>query len=114
MWPRDQISVIVISVTYFYDRSYHNLNFIRLLPEKIIFLRGTLSSSSTTWSGTRYGFLVLRQCGKKVPIENQNVLRANSYVCKYNRGKLLGGPYCRTILNRIKSVLEIWKKKNTY
>ena len=80
MWPRDQISVIVISVTYFYDRSYHNLNFIRLLPEKIIFLRGTLGSSSTTWSTTRYGFLVLRQCGKKVAIENQKVLRANSYV----------------------------------
>ena len=80
MWPREQISVIVISVTYFYDRSYHNLNFIRLLPEKIIFLRGTLGSSSATWSGTRYGFLVLRQCGKKVAIENQKVLRANSYV----------------------------------
>ena len=32
-----------------YERIYHNLNFGRILPEKTIFLRGALGSSSIIW-----------------------------------------------------------------
>ena len=33
----------------FYERSYHNLNFIRIWSEKPLFWRAGLSSSSITW-----------------------------------------------------------------
>ena len=31
------------------ERSYHNLNFIKIWPEKQLFLRGGLGSSSIVW-----------------------------------------------------------------
>ena len=31
------------------ERSYHNLKFIRICPEKLLFLRGSLGSSSIIW-----------------------------------------------------------------
>ena len=34
---------------HFYGRSYHNLSFIRIWPEKPIFLSSDLSSSSIIW-----------------------------------------------------------------
>ena len=40
-WSCDQSLVTSIS-----DRSYHNFNFIRISPEKSLFLRGSLGSSS--------------------------------------------------------------------
>ena len=38
MWPK-----------HFYERSHHNLNFIRIWPEKPLFFRGGLGSSSIIW-----------------------------------------------------------------
>ena len=34
---------------HFYEKSYHNLNFISIWPEKSIFLRSALGSSSIIW-----------------------------------------------------------------
>ena len=34
---------------HFCERSYHNLNFIRIYPEKPSFLKGGLGSSSIIW-----------------------------------------------------------------
>ena len=34
---------------HFYEKSYHNLNFIRIWPEKPLFLRGGLGSSLIIW-----------------------------------------------------------------
>ena len=40
MWPKFGNS---------HERSYHNLNFIKIWPEKILFLTGGLGSSSIVW-----------------------------------------------------------------
>ena len=42
MWPKFGDSSIS-------GKSYHNLNFIRISPEKPLFLRGVLGSSSIIW-----------------------------------------------------------------
>ena len=43
MWPKFGNSNIL------YERSYHNLSFIRIWPEKTIFLRVAVGSSSIIW-----------------------------------------------------------------
>ena len=40
---------VVLWPKHFYERGYHNLNFIRIWPEKPVFLRGVLGSSSIIW-----------------------------------------------------------------
>ena len=40
---------MVMWLEHFYKRSYHNLNIIRIWPEKPLSLRGGLGSSSKTW-----------------------------------------------------------------
>ena len=42
MWPK-------FGNYHFYERSYHNLNFTRIWPEKPLFLRGGSGSSSIIW-----------------------------------------------------------------
>ena len=42
MWPK-------FGNFHFYDRSYHNLNFVRAWPEKRLFSMGGLGSSSIIW-----------------------------------------------------------------
>ena len=69
---------------YFYERSHHNLNFIRIWPEKNYFLRGTLGSD--IGFGFKYGLEILQQCDKRAETNNQKVLRSNSYDCGGYRG----------------------------
>ena len=77
MWSCD---VRWVTLYHFFERSYHNLNFIRIWPEKTTFLRGALGSSSMIVTWTMHGLEILNQCDKKVKTKSQKVLRANSYV----------------------------------
>ena len=66
-------------------------------------------------TGTRYDLKTLRKCGKNVKTKSQNVLVANSYICRHYRGKNCvcvcgggggggggGGAFCSLpILNRV-------------
>ena len=56
MWPK------FWQLWYLYERSHHNLNFIRIWPEKNYFLRGTLGSG--IGFGFKYGLEILQQCDK--------------------------------------------------
>ena len=52
-------------------------------PERLIFLKGALGSSSKIWhlhSGTIYGLEDLHKGGKRVETKSQKVLGVNSYV----------------------------------
>ena len=51
---------------YYYERSYHHLNFIKIWPEKPIFLRVAHGSSSKFRIGTMYGLKILHKCDKWV------------------------------------------------
>ena len=72
-----------------YKRSYHNLNFIRIWPEKLLFF-------FERWSWFRFNDLglalrctleILHQSVKRVKTKSRKVLGANSYVCRSYRGK---------------------------
>ena len=60
-----------------------NFNFIKIWPEKPIFLRDGVGSSSVIW----YGLKMMQQYGKSVKTKSQYVLRANSYFWRSQRGK---------------------------
>ena len=66
-----------------YERSYHNLNFIRIWPNTLSFLRGGLSSCSVIWHWhwvQNWHFTPMWQ-------KSQKVFGANSYVCRGYKGK---------------------------
>ena len=88
MWSCDQS---------FYESSYHNISFIRIGPEKLLFLRGGLGT------GTSYGLVILHQWGKRVKTESQKVVGTNFYVCRSYKGKTGRWPFCQPpILYRVK------------
>ena len=75
------------------------------MTRKTFFLRGAPGSGSIIWgTGTRYGLEVLHECDKGVETKSQNVLEANSYVCRSYMGKTGrgGGLFTPPILNRVK------------
>ena len=82
MWPK--FGKCSISI-----RSFHSLNFTEIWPEKPLCLKDGIGSTSQT--GTRYGLEILQQCGKRAKTRSQEVLGANSHVCKSYRGKWWGG-----------------------
>ena len=49
MWPKFGNSSISIITSLGHERSYHNLNFIKIWPEKTLFLSGGLGSSELIW-----------------------------------------------------------------
>ena len=54
--------------------------------------------------GTRYGFEILHQCGKRVKTESKKVLGVNSYVCRsYSRKTGKGAFLSHSILNWVNS-----------
>ena len=55
------------------------VSFIRIQPEKAIFLRGVLCSSSIIWNWHRYGLEIFTSVAK--------LLESNSYVCRSYWGK---------------------------
>ena len=79
MWSCDQS---------FYESSYHNISFIRIGPEKLLFLRGDLGT------GTSYGLVILHQWGKRVKTESHKVVGTNFYVCRSYKEKTDRWPFC--------------------
>ena len=77
----------VCLLQHFFERSYHNLNFIRIWPGKAPFLRCALGSSSINWTGTRYGLEIFQQFGKRVKTESFGACTCVEVTGK----KLLGG-----------------------
>ena len=63
-----------------------NFNFIRIWPEKTIFLRSGLQVQYFG-TGTRYSHEILQQCGKSVNTKSQRVLRTNSNVFRSYGGE---------------------------
>ena len=59
---------------------------------------------------TRYKLEILQQCGKKVKTKSQEVLGANSYVCRSYRGKTGRGPFCPPPLPPPPSSIELRKR----
>ena len=94
------------------SRSYDNLNFIRIWPQKLLFLRGGLGSSSIIWDS--HWTLDLHQCDKKIKNKSHRVFGTNSYVCRSYRGKNgrgegLFGPF-PSILNRVNKTKVYYKQ----
>ena len=104
MWP--EFGNFSISM-----RSYHNLSFIRIWPEKPFFLRGSVGWSSIIQTGTWYGLEILHQCDERVKTKSQKILGAKSYVCRSYRAKTgkgwMGLP---PILNRVNSGIKYIKE----
>ena len=82
------------------------------LTRKTAFLRGGLGSRLITlnvWPlrmTLRYDLEILQECGKRPKTKSQDVLGANSYVCRSYREKTGRGVFCSTpppILNRVTS-----------
>ena len=65
------------------ERSYHNLNFIRILSGKPLFCGVVLVKVQLFGAETRYGLVLFNQYGKKFKSKSQKV---NSYVFKSYRG----------------------------
>ena len=88
---------------HFYERSYYNLNFVRIWREQPFFEREVLLVQVQQFgTGTRCGLEILHQCGKKVKTTNVKVLGANSYVCRSYRGKIVWEHlFAFPILNRV-------------
>ena len=68
-------------------RSYHNLSFIRIWQEKLLFLRSGLGSSSIIWDWHKVRTLSFLPVGKRDKTKSQKVLRANFYVFRSYREK---------------------------
>ena len=114
MWSCDQSFVVL----HFYERSYHNLNFIRIWPEKTLFWEVVLVQVQQFGTGTRYNLEILHQCGKKVKTKNQKFFTANSYVCRsYWRKTGREGPFCTKLkiinLKIMLLVEELFSLNNT-
>ena len=67
------------------------MNSIRIWPEKPLFLRGGLGSSSIIETETRCGLEILYQRSKRVKTKSQKVLGAKSYVSRSYREKTGSG-----------------------
>ena len=79
---------------------------VRIWPEKPIFLRGSLGSSSKFGNGTRNGIENLRRCCKSVETKSQRILGINSYVCINYRWKAdRGAPH--SILNKVEGTIKL-------
>ena len=65
------------------ERSYHNLNFIRILSGKPLFCAVVLVKVQLFGAETRYGLVLFNQYGKRFKSKSQKV---NSYVFKSYRG----------------------------
>ena len=98
----------LVTLAFRNDRSYHNLNFIRIWPENPFFLRGGLGSSLIIWDWhyTRCGLEISHKCDQRVKTKSQKVLVANFNVCRSYRenkektGRGLFAP--PPILNRVR------------
>ena len=107
---------------HFNERSYHNLNFIRIWPGKTLFWGVVLDQVQLFGTGARYDLKVLRQCGKRVKTKSKKVLGVNTYVCRSHRGKTGRARFCHPLppiqntvnlkLKAQKYICPIWKFKN--
>ena len=76
---------------HFYERSYHNLNFTIIWPEKLLFWGVVLVQGQQFGIGTRYELEILHQ---KIKTKSQQVLAAIFHVCRSSRGKTGREPFC--------------------
>ena len=62
---------------HFLERSHHNLNFVKIWPEKQIFWGVALVQVQWLRTVTRYGLDNLKQCCKRIKTKSQKILRTN-------------------------------------
>ena len=103
-----QIILWMWSCGHLYKTSYHNLNFIRIWPEKPLFWGAVFVQVHWFGTGTRYKLEILHQSVRGAKTKIQKVLGPHSYVYRSYRGKTgkwgLFGPF--SILNRVKEFIE--------
>ena len=62
---------------HFLERSHHNLNFVKIWPEKQIFWGVALVQVQWLRTVTRYDLDNLKQCCKRIKTKSQKILRTN-------------------------------------
>ena len=62
---------------HFLEISHHNLNFVKIWPEKQIFWGVALVQVQWLRTVTRYGLDNLKQCCKRIKTKSQKILRTN-------------------------------------
>ena len=86
MWPK------FCNSSNYYERSYHNLDFRTIWPEKTLFSTDSMVDGQWFGTDTWYGLEILHRCGRSVKTKSKKVLGANSYVFRSTRGKTDKGP----------------------
>ena len=94
MWSCDQNLVTL---------SFGKLSFIRIWPEKQLFLRGAIGLSSIIW----VGFKNLHKCSKNVYTKSHNVFGLIPTFVEVTGEKLVGRAFFYSVLNRVKKHLNL-------